>query len=172
MQTAGTSTFANPFCRRASRSSAAGRNTDGADGFLLSSSGGISKRSFKNSAVVIRRDLNTITKLKAAWLNGSDGLFRRHAQFRRRATRLAEDRRGLARSRVPTHDSKQTAGLQNIVDGSRKTRLVWNAMERIGEEHVVNRRSHDLGEVVGIGLDKRAIGCAATFGNPHLRCAR
>jgi hypothetical protein len=36
MQIDGTSTAARPFCRRASRSSADGRNTDAAEGFLLS----------------------------------------------------------------------------------------------------------------------------------------
>src|SRR5690242_4791921 len=40
-QSAGTSAAAKPFCRRASRNSAAGANTDGADGFLLSSKGDI-----------------------------------------------------------------------------------------------------------------------------------
>src|SRR5262245_21119464 len=45
MQAAGTSTSDSPFWRRASRSSAAGRNTDGNDRFLLSSSGGIDQRS-------------------------------------------------------------------------------------------------------------------------------
>ena len=40
-RSAGTLTIGIPFCRRASRSSAAGRNTDGEDGFLLSSSGGM-----------------------------------------------------------------------------------------------------------------------------------
>jgi hypothetical protein len=39
MQIAGTSTVARRFCRRASRSSAAGRKTEGEDGFLLSGSG-------------------------------------------------------------------------------------------------------------------------------------
>src|ERR1700730_14372322 len=36
MQIDGTSTAARPFCRRASRSSAEGRSTDAAEGFLLS----------------------------------------------------------------------------------------------------------------------------------------
>src|SRR6266571_3010847 len=36
MQMNGTSTAARPFCRRASRNSAEGRNTDTAEGFLLS----------------------------------------------------------------------------------------------------------------------------------------
>src|SRR6185503_16792821 len=40
-QSAGTSAAAKPFCRRASRNSAAGAKTDGADGFLLSSKGDI-----------------------------------------------------------------------------------------------------------------------------------
>src|SRR6185312_9702144 len=40
-QSSGTLAAARPFCRRASRSSAAGAKTDGADGFLLSSKGDI-----------------------------------------------------------------------------------------------------------------------------------
>src|SRR5579862_2436113 len=41
MQTGGTSTAASPFCRRASRNSAAGRNTDGAEVSLSSRMDGI-----------------------------------------------------------------------------------------------------------------------------------
>jgi hypothetical protein len=39
MQTGGTATAASRFCRRASRSSACGENTEGAEGRLLSRMG-------------------------------------------------------------------------------------------------------------------------------------
>src|SRR5215831_2621364 len=41
MHTAGTSTASSSFCRRASRSKASGRKTDGASGLLLARIGGI-----------------------------------------------------------------------------------------------------------------------------------
>src|SRR5262245_51145523 len=41
MQIAGTSTAASPFCRRASRSSACGANTEGAEASLLARMGGL-----------------------------------------------------------------------------------------------------------------------------------
>ena len=36
--------------------------------------------------------------------------------------------------------------------------------------YVVNRLRHDLSDVVGVSLDKRAVGRTAAFRNPHLRC--
>src|SRR6187402_2138878 len=102
MQIGGTSTTGRPFCRRASRNSAEGANTEGDDGFLLSSSGGISGRSLEYNAIVIGRDFDLIAKLKPGRLDAGDGLFGRHAQFGCRATRLSEDGGFLAPPRVPT----------------------------------------------------------------------
>src|SRR5947199_265575 len=96
MRTANGAPTAQPtmptVCPRASRNSAAGRNTDGADGFLFSSNGGIfnSTGASKDCTVVVRRDLDTIAELQAAQRNGSDGLFGRHAQLRRWATWLSK----------------------------------------------------------------------------------
>ena len=55
------------------------------------------------------------------------------------------------------------------MDGPRKARLFWNAVEGVSEEHMVNRESRDFCNVVGVRLDKRAVGRTAAFGNPHLR---
>lgn len=52
------------------------------------------------------------------------------------------------------------------MDGLRKARLVWNDMKGVGEEHVVNRVPYNLCDVVGVGLDKPAIGRTAAFANP------
>lgn len=89
MQTAGTSTVGIPFCRRASRSSAAGRNTDGEDGFLLSNKGACSTGPLKQSAIVVGRDLNLVAEFEAARLDTNDGLFWRHPQMRRWPSRLS-----------------------------------------------------------------------------------
>src|SRR3954469_2751953 len=171
MQTAGTSMFSNPFCRRASRNSAAGRNTDGADGFLFSSNGGIfnSTGASKDCTVVVRRDLDTIAELQAAQRNGSDGLFGRHAQLRRWATWLSKHDCFLTRPCVPAHDSKQTAGLQSIVDSPAETRLVGDAMECSRQEHRINRLLHHPCDVVGVSLDKCAVRCPNALGTPQLR---
>jgi hypothetical protein len=45
-------------------------------------------RAFKDCAVVVWRDLDTIPELKATRTNGIDGLFGRHTQFGRWTTRL------------------------------------------------------------------------------------
>ena len=55
------------------------------------------------------------------------------------------------------------------MDGPRKARLIWNAVEDVSEEHMVNRGPGDICNIVGVSLEKRAVGRTTSFGNPHLR---
>src|SRR5262249_34391611 len=129
-----------------------------------------STRPLKHRAVVIGRHVNSVAELEAARLNTCDCLFGGHPQLSRWPSRLSYDRRFLARSRVPTHNSKEPAWLKNIVDHPCESRLVRNTVERVCEEHVVNRLRHDLLDVVCVSLDKSAIWRATAFGYPHLGC--
>src|SRR5437660_7385614 len=97
MHTAGTSILERRFCRRASRSSAAGRKTDGEDGFLLSGSGMGSRYAFKHRAVMIRRHFDDPNKFKPAGFNGVDGLVWGHSQFGPRTARFSKDNSFLTR---------------------------------------------------------------------------
>jgi hypothetical protein len=125
--------------------------------------------SFKHDAVVVGRDLDKVVELQATRLNAGDGLIGRHPQFRRWPSRHSQDPRLFARSRVPTHNGEQAAGLENVMDSPCKARLVWNTVESICEKDVINCLPHDLCDVVAVSLDKPAVRRTAAFGNPHLR---
>src|SRR5439155_21270943 len=65
-----------------------------------------STRPLKHGAVVIGGHLNAVAELEAARLDGRDGLFGGHPQLSCWPSRLSQDGRFLARSRVPTHDGE------------------------------------------------------------------
>ena len=126
-------------------------------------------RPFKHGAVMIGRNLDLIVQFEAAGHDAGDGLIRRHPQFRGRTSRLPKYSRLFARLGVPTDDGEQTSGFEDFMNGTGKPRLVRNAVECIGEENMINRLPHDLWDVVGVSLDKRAVGGAASFGKSYLR---
>src|SRR5262245_66327837 len=67
MQMDGTSTAARPFCRRASRNSAEGRNTEAAEGFLLSRIAvmAVARRRVEHRSIVIRWRFDQICQAQA-----------------------------------------------------------------------------------------------------------
>src|SRR5262249_16743634 len=131
MQTAGTSIVARSFCRRASRRSASGRKTEGDDGFLFSSSGGmvLSERSaLEDNPAVIGRQFDKFRELEFARFDRLNGLLRRHPQFRLWAARLAEDRCFFTCPLVPVDDGKTALLLQCLADRLRESEPVRNAV--------------------------------------------
>src|SRR5882724_2621490 len=151
MQSAGTSTVARRFCRRASRKSAVGWKTDGDDGFLLSRSGmGSRRRAFKHRAVMIRRHFNNAMKFKAARLDGLGGLAGRHSQFGFWTARLAQDRGFLARPPMPVHHRKQSRWQKRIVNRTRQPRSIRYAVEGVCQEHKIDRPRPQPGEFVRV----------------------
>src|SRR5262245_6751894 len=162
MQTAGTSMVAIRFCRRASRSSASGRKTEGDDGFLWSSSGGIvfSERSaFEHGSVMIGRQFDALCEPKFACFDRLGRLLWRHPQFCLWASRLAKDRRFLTWSLMPVDDRKTPTRLQCPPHSSRQTRPIGDTMKGIRHEYEVNGPSCKSIDVIGITLQEVAIHC-------------
>src|SRR5262245_56546649 len=75
MQIDGTSTAARPFCRRASRNSADGRNTDAAEGFLLSRIAvmDMPRRRLEHRSIAIGRHFYQMRRAQAAGFDGLGG---------------------------------------------------------------------------------------------------
>jgi hypothetical protein len=117
---------------------------------------------------MIWRDFDVAAQYEPARLHGRNGFFSGYSQFGRWPSWLAENCGLLAWPRVPIHDGKQPAGTQDIMNHARKTWLVWGAVERVCQKHVVNAVMHDLGNVVGISLNEDAV-CEAAFGQPDAR---
>src|SRR6516225_4774661 len=75
MQIDGTSTAARPFCRRASRNSADGRNTDAAEGFLLARIAvmAVPRRRLEHRSIAIGWHFHQICRAQAACFDGPGG---------------------------------------------------------------------------------------------------
>src|SRR5437879_5750438 len=115
----------------------------------------------EDGSVVIWRDFDDLIDLETTRFDGFDRAFRRQSQLGLWAARLAENRRLLARPRVPVDDREMASWLQHIANGAREPRLVRNTVKGIRHEYGVGRSACEGPEIVSIADRKVAVRDAA-----------
>ncbi len=103
---------------------------------------------------MIRRKFNSTAHQQTSRFDDCRQILRFHSHLGFWSARLPENHRFPSRTAMPIHDPKLPLRIELRYDGSRQAQLVWNAVESIGEENVVDRFGHDLIERHGIGHDE------------------